>query len=367
MNLPDEIWINILKNINDLSASKNLYISLPKITQEIINPEYIKHLESFEEHICVCLQNRVIVFRKNIKINYFFHEENIYYVKFIPDTTKIILSTSNGKIIIWNYITNQSEQIFNSTGKVCFQLSPCSRYLAIFKNYSPNNLIYLYNLNNKKITNFFINYMSEDTNIQILFNPVKTEMTILSYYFNEFAVSNHSLEIIDYESMTSLFFTNEEYYKSFYDNYGNLYCLMYRKGIFLFDENKFTKILNYLGFIIDFHIENHLIYFCDSCRNMDRSNVVKYNLETKKINSLYYTDKTIKKIKLSKDKDKLIFKTNQKIIFLKLKEEKIKNGLFDNKVYLEENYLINDTEEFPDIEDFDIKNYYKKLMVKYPN
>lgn len=364
MNLPNEIWTLILKNTNQENTCKNLFASLPKYIQKEIHPEYIKHLETFQEHICVCLKKKVIVYRIQEKINTFSYNDDIHMIKFIPESSKVVIATQDGNILIWDYLSNQTEIFFSSPIKSYFEMSPCGNYLAIFPKYTTDNLIYIYKLKDKTFKTINFPYNSEEIKIQILFNPVNTELTILSYYFTESFVSNHFLKIINYQTMQTIYSSYEEFYKCYYDKYGNLYTIQYRKGFFFFDGEMFINILKYSNFIIDFIVEDEFIYFSDYARIMDKNHLIKYNIENKKMNVLFLSEHyPIKQIRLSLDKDKLIFKSIQKIIFLKLSDEREKNEYVERKIYLEENFILSDNEEIPVIEDYDLKNFYKKLIV----
>ncbi len=360
MNLPIDIWTNILKNTDKFSC-ENLYIALPKFVKKAIHRDYINHMQSLKEHICFCMGNKVNVYRDDERINLYIHTNSIYMVKFIPETSKIIISTYDGKVIIWDYITNYSETIFNSSDKISFVLSPCSKYIIIYKSYSTDNSLHFYNLMEKNIKNIPFYYLSPETFLQIVFNPIKKEFVILSYYFNDYGESVHNLKMINYEKMNVVYSSDEEFYKCYFNKEGTLYALKYMKGFYQFNGDSFDLIYRYLGFVLDFLIDDDVIYLSNYLRNQNANNISRYNLKTKKTKVLFKRELySLKNLCLSEKKDILVCNMGKKIIFIYLKKEE--EYFTDNKISIQEKLCI-ENDKLSIMENFDIKNFYKKMKV----
>jgi len=321
-SLPPEIWNEILLKTTDLETSQKLFQSFPNSLQLLSIKPFLNHIDKFK-YLFAIIQNKIVnVYKEDILIKQLTYDDELENIKFRPNSNHLIISTKNGKIIFWDYVNNLLEYskntLLNDNVKTFFDVSPCGNYLVICKinDFFPiyilkfpdiDNLIFIRNVRNiLDIYNIYGLYGYP----KIKFNPIKKEIAFNSIWHSNWGTTYFKSAIYDFDKMEHIFETDKKIIKIKYDNFGNLFCYIKKEGIFQINNLSLSLILPIKSFIFDFIIQNNIIYY--SIHHNNTCEILSFNLLTN-INKSIYQGNEMYDLIISKDCQKLLFKTNDNI------------------------------------------------------
>lgn len=368
MSLPSEIWTLIIKNTTDKKSCKNLYKSLPKSTQLMIKDDYEKHHAIFKKSLCIAYNKNIVIYYKNKIIRKLEHSEYVHKVEFRPNYSQIIFSDNSSDIYLWDYLTNEVTNLVRSPQgrlspllsqmvNIYFHISPCGKFMIV--HYYPLQEQSLYKFDIEQRKREYIPYFFEsiNTNFSIVFNPIADEFTLESSYFqlgNRFQIK---INIINSKTLVSNFFTNNDFYRPYYDENGTLYLAKKNNGIYKLNSDRtLEQVLSVENYINNYIVKNGLIYYFE--KPNQQIHILKiFNMHVSDfIPSFEITPiipyELISNLKISRDSRKLIFSSDCRIIFFNLETNKIDKIINGSS--------IDDKESITNrvISDYCIKNFY---------
>ena len=339
MSLPSELWRIILQNITDKKSCKNLFKALPPSIQTDIEDDYVKHYAIFKKLICLAITKEIVIYYKDKAIKSLKLKDYIYNVRFRPNSNQIIFSDSQGDIFLWDYLTNNLENLIRSPRgrltplitpivKIYFHISLCGKFMIVHPFPIQDHQLYKFDIDQKKktIIPFFIE--SYHTSFTVKFNPITDEFTLLSYYFREVGRFQLKINILNCTTLVSKYFTNLGYYAPYYDELGNLFVAKKNKGIYkLVNYETFEEIFNYSEYITYFIVKNGIIYYIDNISISSTINIRIYNILKKENKDIFYIlsfpYESVYGLQISKNNRKLIFSSDIRIIFLDVESKNI--------------------------------------------
>jgi len=367
MSLPSEVWSIILQKTTDKKSCKNLYKSLPNYIQISLEDDYLKHYGMFKHLLCLAIDKEIVIYYKDKQIKYLKHEDCIHTVKFRPKTNHIIFSDSCGDIYLWDYLTNNTENLIRTPRgrlspllmpivKIYFHVSLCGKFMIVHPFPISDNQLYKFDINKKKkiIIPFFI--ASYHTSFSIQFNPVNEEFALLSYYFREIDRFQLNLNILDNNTLVSKYFTSNDYYAPYYDELGNLFVAKKNKGIFkLVTYDMFEEILIFSDYITYFIVKNGIIYYIENISISSMINIRTFNISKKENEEIFkipaFPYESVYGLQISNDNKKLMFSSDIRIIFLDI----VSNNI--DRIITRAQELDKHTNP-RNITDFCMKNFY---------
>ena len=371
MSLPSEIWSIILRHTTDKKSCKNLYKSLPKYLQSSISDEYINHYGIFKKLLCLAVNKEIIINYKDKPIKSLKHEDYVYNVRFRPNTNQIIFSNSCGDIYLWDYLTNNVENLIRSTRgrlspllapivKIYFHVSLCGSFMIVHPFPISDNQLYKFDIDTKKKTIIPFFPESYNTSFSVKFNPITAEFTLLSYYFREINRFELKLNIIDNNTMVSKYFTNNDYYAPFYDEMGILFVAKKNRGIYkLVNYESFEEIFKFSDYITYFIVKNGIIYYIENVNTSSKINIGKYNILEKEQKDIFsiqsFPYESVYGLQISNNNKKMCFSTDNRIIFIE-----IESNIIDKIITKKQKPDEYSNERI--IADFCIKNFYNSSL-----
>lgn len=350
MSLPSELWSIILLKITDKKSCKNLFKSLPPSIQSDIDEDYKKHYCIFKQLLCLSLNKHIILYNKQKYLKSIIHKDDVYNVAFRANTNQVIFSDSSGDIYLWDYLTNNIENLIRSPRgrltpfiapiiKIYFHLSPCGKFMIVNSFPSHDYSIFKFDIDERKKTIIPFFFESVNTNFTIIFNPVIEEFVLLSYFFREVGRFQLKMNIVNSKNLTSKYFINDDYYAPFYDEFGNLYAIMKNKGIFLFLNEKFELVMESKEYISYFIVKNGIIYYIENPHFTTFACIKSFDVErnvTHKMEIKLSPYEFIKNLQISKNGKQLVFSDDNKITFLDIESNNIVRNVFNSQVLQDE-------------------------------
>jgi len=340
MSLPSELWSLILQKITDKKTCKNLYNSLSTKIKLDIENDYKKHYAILKQLFCISVNKRITIFDKEKNIKSLDHQIPISKIAFRPNTFEIIFSDKSGEIFLWNYVTDSKKILINISDDTStssenivsqnnyFYVSNCGKYLVILQvpltmsvtddtTYLSKNLLYRFDIEQKRKRAIPFIFEAANTCFNVIFNPVREEITLASFFFRELGRFHLRLNIIDSISLVSNFFTNQKYYSPCYDEFGNLYVIKNREGVFKFVEGTFHPIMESQEYISQIIVRNETLFFAINFSHSTKLFLKSYKIKTGEIRDIYSIQSCfIRNVNISRNNKQLYFISNEFIVFL---------------------------------------------------
>ena len=193
MDLPAEIWTNILLNVDREEDCQKLYDALPKYIQKEIEDKYKTHLENTSiKLICKC-SNKCFLYTLS-KVNIFVEDESIKYVTYLKNVDTILgkrnciaVLIGNRDIIFYDSVTCNYIQSFKirllQTSVEIIEFHPNGKIIFI-KGYSTYCIYKLKELQKNKI---FIPWSRKNITstsmypVKLLLHPNREYLFIIKY------------------------------------------------------------------------------------------------------------------------------------------------------------------------------------------
>jgi len=193
MELPSDIWGTILQKINSYKDSVKLFLSLPNNVKKDLMQIYEIHISKISPRILVSYNNNVSVYN-NIEPIFQIDCNDVKIVRFRHNHNEIAIAQGNGKIMFWNYKTNENTMNiqlkqkfinnleFHPNGKI--MVTRAGDFLKIWI-FEENGKI-----NFRHWRDDFLFY-----NLSFLFHPIKPNLYIARYRSND----NEIIDLYDWK------------------------------------------------------------------------------------------------------------------------------------------------------------------------
>ena len=361
MDLPIDIWENILKKTSNRENCYNLFNALPESSKKLLKNAYSDHIDLLTDYLILGIQNVAIASRDTDIIAYRDFLFEIKKIKHAPYYGEAIICLSNDEIIIWNFVDDEivylPDPLLEDNYKYSnFIQSKCRRYLFVSK-LEPDVIFYKYNIYDESGPIYFqmINESSltNDTRKKLLtiVNPVKPELMTI-YCSSRMNMENkyYQINIYNYENETKIFQSNFKVKYGYYDDNGKLYVSNSKKIFEVDSQFNFNVI-----FEIDFIQEDKIILFLKNnnklyyvIKHEYYCTIYEYNLSTKKKTFIYKDyNKRIYNFNLIRNGEHIIYDNTDEIVIIDIAQKTIA------KKYILSNFLDN-----PNIEHlFDYSEY----------
>lgn len=368
MELPQEIWRNILINTKHENECNKLYEALPNDVKNDIRKDYEYHRKVIQSTMLFIVKNTIVVYiGDERKVLYEANEGSIYVAQFVPNTTLVVFGGSPGILFFMDYMTNNVVKKIqvNADSFKTIRFSNCGKYMAIACGI---NFFELYNLENDKKEIICIDEeVVESTtilkNLTLEFHKSLPLLLICAKWYQNHGLHPQQNRVIVYNYKTLERKQFEEgmiNQVKFYFDSNKIDFSKNNTGIYTLDINKcnITEIVKYRWEIIDFVRYKNLIYFIKVAKDCfySRQIVESYDLTLKKrIRIFQVQNGYLFNIWINQYGTQLLIYHSGGIKIIDIETKNIIKSLTNYDVIDESDDVF--THYYPTLWDFDIKNF----------
>jgi len=346
MELPIDIWENILNQCDDKQSCKNLFKALPCKVQ--LEPSYNIKMDNFTQIYLVIIKNILIIFKDDGE--YHINDFGIFIKNavFSGYRNEVMVLLENNDIFFYNFendlyypitipqndITSEKHSIFfyKINWQNTYFIFVANRFDMYFFKYSQDNPEYFYNLH-QSTTECNKKFMIE-------LNDVHPELASFIYYRKNGSMF-YELKLLNHSTKEIIYMNNDLKIRGFcFDEYGKFFFCD-NDFIYTLDEENKIDTFYIFRFLADAKVDriyacNHFLYYCVHMKNYNRSFI--YFVDYKNCDP--YDDESIIIVEFNGRIDfmkiyqykYLIYGTSKETYFYNLHEKKIERTV--NSEYL---------------------------------